>query len=202
MLSIFIRPMLRRRAPPAALAFKPSPAGVIAIAADRSVPALANRRQKPRDGALPVVALKDLSRSAIAFRLADGVNTGTISVERGAAGKVVMVCQCGDCLADGWCRHCIDLLCLRYDGLQGADAPARQAMAGIVAGTRAASAGSDADRALKAFDACLKRFDEARPQKVRGRNLSQFTDLVSDLAACAAELEDALSKLQRLLERD
>jgi hypothetical protein len=34
-----------------------------------------------------------------------------------------------------------------------------------------------------------------------GRNLGKFADLISDLAVCASELEDALTTLRRLFER-
>jgi hypothetical protein len=163
--------------------------------------ALANRRQRPAVGLDQPAPIKDLTRNPVMLAVADGATTLTVTAERGPSGKVWLACQCAESLADGWCRHEIDLLCFRYDGVRDADAATRDAFERIVAGTRLATAGRDADRALKAFDACLKRFDDTRPRKVHGSQLAKFTDLISDLAACAAELEDALSGLQRLLER-
>ena len=68
-------------------------------------------------------------------------------------------------------------------------------------GTTLGNAGRDADRALTAFGQCLKIFDQRRPADPSGRDLGKFTDLASDLAASASELEDALGTLRRLLER-
>jgi hypothetical protein len=82
-----------------------------------------------------------------------------------------------------------------------ADPETRRAFEQIVSGTPLREAGLDADRAMAAFDECLRLFDERRPARVVGPSLGKFTDLVSDLAACSSELEDALGSLRRLLER-
>ena len=86
-------------------------------------------------------------------------------------------------------------------GCRVPSAASKHAFEEIVAGTSLSNAGRDADRALSAFDECLRVFDERRPAEIVGGKLGQFTDLVSDLAACASELEDALGTLRRLLER-
>lgn len=167
---------------------------------DRARPTLANRRRKPAVSGM--VALGDLERNPVAFTVVDRAGPHSISAERGASGKVWLTCQCGQSQADGWCRHRIDLLCFRYDAAQTADATTKRAFEQIVTGTSLADAGRDADRALDAFDGCLRVFDERRPADVVGGDLGKFTDLVSDLAACASELEDSLGAMRRLLERD
>jgi hypothetical protein len=149
-----------------------------------------------------MAAIKDLALNPVALTVADGPERHTISAERGPAGKVWLSCDCSASASDGWCRHRIDLLCVRYDAVEIGDAPARHAFERIVYGTRLATAGQDADRALRTFDACLKRFDDGRPERIHGPRLALFTDLVSDLAACAAELEDALSAMKRLLQQN
>ena len=135
------------------------------------------------------------------FTVVDGDGVQSISAERGKSGKVWLTCQCAASAADGWCRHRVDLLCFRYDRVPRADDASKHAFEEIVAGTSLSNAGRDADRALSAFDECLRVFDERRPAEIVGGKLGQFTDLVSDLAACAGELEDALGTLRRLLER-
>ena len=161
---------------------------------------MANRRRRP-PAANGMAILSDLARNPVTFTVEDGSGLHSISAERGQAGKVWLTCQCAASVADGWCQHRIDLLCFRYAGVKDADAETRHAFEQIVTGTTLHTAGRDADRALKAFDECLRIFDERRPTDVHGNNLGKFTDLISDLAACASELEDALGTLRRLFER-
>jgi len=166
----------------------------------RSAPSLANWRRRPSgDGMVP---LSELARNPVALTVSDDGEERSLSAERGASGKVWLTCSCASSTAEGWCNHRIDLLCLRYGATVGTSAASKQAFEQIVTGTALGHAGRSADRALKAFADCLAAFDAQRPANVAGRNLGKFTDLVSDLAACASELEDALGTLRRLLERD
>ena len=163
--------------------------------------ALYSRRNRAPPSGPVMTAVPDLVRNPVAFVVVDGEGSHSISAERGKNGKVWLTCQCAASVADGWCRHRLDLLCFRYDAAQGASAETRKAFEQIVTGTPLFNAGRDADRALTAFNECLQIFDARRPTPVVGPDLSKFTDLISDLAACASELEDALGTLRRLLER-
>jgi hypothetical protein len=163
--------------------------------------ALGNRRRKPAPGAPGITAISELGRNPVEFTVAEGGQSHQISAERGPSGKVWLTCQCDDGHANGWCQHRIELLCFRYDQIGTTTAEARRAFEAIVTGTTLGNAGRDADRALSAFAQCLKVFDQRRPANPVGRDLGKFTDLVSDLATAAGELEDALGNLRRLLER-
>jgi len=162
---------------------------------------LLNRRNRPPTAGPAMVALTQLLRNPVAIEVTDASGAHSISAERGKNGKVWLTCQCAQSTADGWCRHRLDLICMRYDAAKEASAETRQAFEQILNGTPLYHAGRDADRALTAFEETLRVFDQRRPADVSGRDLAKFTDLVSDLAACAAELEDALGNLRRLLER-
>ena len=163
---------------------------------------LANRRARPHTGAAAaLIPPSALIQNPVAIVVTDASGDHSIAAERGKNGKVWLTCQCAASAADGWCKHRLDLLCGRYDGAPKLSAETRRAFRQIVDGTSLHSAGEDADRALKAFEECLAVFDRRRPARVVGRDLGKFTDLVSDLAACAGELEDALGTLRRLLER-
>jgi hypothetical protein len=162
---------------------------------------LANKRRRHAVAESAIAPLTELDRNPVALIVRDERGAHNISAERGKGGKVWLTCQCQQSLSEGWCGHRLDLLCSRFESAPHADAATRQAFARVVAGTPLGEAGLDADRALKGFQACLTAFDEGRPTPVVGKNLSKFTDLVSDLAACAGELEDALGSLRRLLER-
>jgi hypothetical protein len=153
-------------------------------------------------GTRDMAPLTDLRHNPVTVHVRDGDLSYNICAERGKAGKVWLTCQCAASRSDGWCRHRLDLLCQRYETVQGADRETREAFEKIITGTPMSDAGQNADRALNAFDDCLQIFDDRRPPRIVGRDLGKFTDLVSDLAACSSELEDALGTLRRLLERD
>jgi len=148
-----------------------------------------------------MVAVAELSRNPVALTVLDGGVEYRVSAERGKGGKVWLICQCPASRSDGWCRHRLDLISGRYHVAPTAGADLRHGFEQILASTALDQAGKNADRAIKAFEDCLRIFDERRPREIVGRNLAKFTDLVSDLAACASELEDALGIFRRLLER-
>jgi hypothetical protein len=161
-------------------------------------PALGNRR--PRRMESRVVPLGQLRRNPVELGVFDG-ETWPVSAERGPAGKVWLTCQCPDGRAEGWCRHRLDLLASDFGAVRGLDDASRRAFEQIVAGTPLGDAGLAAHRAIRAFDECLMVFDKRRPANVRGGHLGSFADLIADLAACTADVEDALGNLRRLLER-
>jgi hypothetical protein len=165
-----------------------------------TAPSLAEFPDRPLkragDGMVP---LRELEENPVALNIASAGESTTVSVERGASGKVRLTCSCSDSVADGWCRHGIDLLVARYDAVGEASPKSLQAFTAIVAGTRLGDMGLAADRALGIFNSCVAAFDEGRPADIAGGGLGEFTDLVSDLAASAAELEDRLSTLKRFL---
>jgi hypothetical protein len=162
---------------------------------------LANRRGRPAPHKGDFAALASLDRNPVGLSVRDGELVHAISAERGKNGKVWLTCQCAQSQAEGWCQHRIDLLCHRFASAQGTERD-KAAFETIVSGTELAEAGQTADRSMRAFEECLRLFDRHRPEKIAGRDLGKFTDLVSDLAACSSELEDALGSLRRLLERN
>lgn len=168
---------------------------------NRPAAALNNRRRKPTAGEASMVQLTNLERNPLALTILDGEAEYSVSAERGKAGKVWLTCQCAESQAEGWCRHRLELLCFRFDAVRRADPDMRRAFERLVLGTPLREAGLNADRALRAFSESLRLFDERRPARTVGANLGKFTDLVSDLAVCSSDLEDALGVLRRLLDR-
>jgi hypothetical protein len=147
-----------------------------------------------------MVPFGELVRNPVMISLSDESGASRVSAQRGKGGKVWLKCDCRDGAAEGWCQHRVDLLCFRYDAAPAADADLRRAFEGIVGGTSVLDAGRSADRALRAFNECLVTFDRRRPANIARGNLGKFTDLISDLAASAGELEDALGQLRRVLD--
>ena len=146
-----------------------------------------------------MVPTNQLTEDAVSLTLAS--EGATVTAKRGAAGKVWLSCTCAAATADGWCHHEVALLCGETDGVAASDPAALKVFEQIVGGTRVQEAGRAVDRASTAFDDGLKIFDAKRPQAVSGRNPSNFAEIITDLAACAGELEDASGSFRRLLAR-
>jgi hypothetical protein len=124
-----------------------------------------------------------------------------VTARRGEAGRVWLTCSCGRAVADGWCWHELALLSGRTENVVASDKASVNAFEQIIGGTRVQEAGRALDQATTAFENCLKIFDEKRPRRISGHNLGRFADLITDLAACAGELEDAAGTFRRLLMR-
>jgi hypothetical protein len=146
-----------------------------------------------------MVPIGNLARNPVSVTVSDALGTHRVVATRGKGGKVSLTCDCHQSAVDGWCQHRVDLMCLSYDAAPAANAELRRAFEGVIGGTPAANAGREADRALRNFNACLQVFDKRRPAEINRGSLGKFTDLISDLAASAGELEDALSQLRRAL---
>jgi hypothetical protein len=175
------------------------PSGAAEI--DRLRPTMSNFRQRPVAGAGSMAKLGDLKRNPIDIVINDADGEYFVCVERMARGSVRLSCGCSMSGLEGWCRHRIDLLSARYGHARWPDRGARRAFELIVTGTALIEAGRAADRALRTFDQCLFAFDSLRPPKLPGRGLNRFTNLATDLAASAGELEDALNRLRSVLGR-
>lgn len=147
-----------------------------------------------------MVPLAELDDHAVSFRAADQAGVHDITVRRFKSGQVGMTCNCDDSRLQGWCRHRLDALCGRFAKLQSWDAGKQRALRQLVGGTLLEEDAAKLDVLLKDFDGSLKAFDKGRPDDVTGDNLSVFTELVSDLAAAAAELEDAVGRMRRRFE--
>jgi hypothetical protein len=149
-----------------------------------------------------MASLADLRLNPVVLNVRDGDREYIVSAERGKAGKVWLTCQCPDSTSQGWCVHRLDLLNRRFDFASDAGGQRHRAFSLVVDGTPLGEAGQDADRALSAFTMSLQALDDGRPRQIVGKNLGKFTELVSDVAVCSGELEDALAALRRLLDRD
>lgn len=147
-----------------------------------------------------MVPLAELHDQAIAFHAVDAAGTHDIAVRRFKSGQVGMSCSCAESGVQGWCQHRLDALRGRYEALQPWDREMERSFRRLVGGTLMEEDAAKLDVLAKDFESSLKAFDRDRPDNVAGENLSMFTELVSDLAAAAAELEDAVGRLRRRFE--
>ena len=168
------------------------------IPTNRSASAFGYRGRQPPMGNR-MVSVAKLASESVSLSGSEGDHPFRVTAKRGAGGKLWLTCSCPRADRDGWCNHELDLLCGRYEAVGAADRGLRETFTQIVGGTSVSDAGQALDRATRAFDDCLKVFDQGRPREANGRNLRKFTDLITDLAACAAELEEATGGFRRLL---
>ncbi|HVL72570.1 MAG TPA: hypothetical protein VM434_11885 [Beijerinckiaceae bacterium] len=120
-----------------------------------------------------------------------------VEVERVRGGLVRMRCGCGENAAQGWCRHQVELLCLRYDRVLGRDPELEFQLEDIVMGTPLADLADELDlaaaehaQAWKALEAC-RGAAERHPGAVAER--------AADLADAARRLDVAVARFRKRL---
>lgn len=178
----------------------PIPISALAGAAVQHTPASYGRRASETHRALRT--LGQLCQNPVAFRVGPtGDSAVTITAERLDGGQVRMTCTCQERTKQGWCQHCVDLLCFRFDNIVIAGDAPTSAFRAIVSGTGLQHDARGVQAAAEKFNTSLKSFEGLRPHEVSGVNLHHFTDLVTDLAVTASELEEAIGRLQRRLDR-
>lgn len=136
---------------------------------------------------------------ALAVRDSDG-RKHTITTERVRGGKVRMSCTCDAGRAQGWCRHRIELLCMRYEAVVSRNEDAEFHFEDIVMGTPLADAADEVDVALADYEAALRALDEKRPAGLDGGKLRIVAELAADLAEAATQLDTAIARFRKRLE--
>lgn len=154
-----------------------------------------------RDAGLgQMTPIAELARDTVVCRVAASEASHEVHVQRFRSGQVGMTCDCTESLQQGWCQHRVDLLCKRYDTILDSDPEMRLALDRILGGTLLEEDALRLDGLVSAFNESLAAFDAGRPNNILGDNLATFTELVSDLAAVSADLEDAIGRLRRRFE--
>ncbi|WP_372425355.1 hypothetical protein [Salinarimonas chemoclinalis] len=123
----------------------------------------------------------------------------TLTVAREVGGGVQLACSCAMFSREAWCRHAVDVLCMRLRALGVADDALDFALESAVIGTRAEDVAHDLDRALIAYGRALQRFDASRSASLETDVLETMGALARDLADAAAALADAATRFRRAL---
>ena len=137
----------------------------------------------------------DLANQPLSLTITDdhgGVEV--VSVRAGAQGAVSMSCTCRRYAAEGWCRHLVDLACMRLRdcGITDPDLDAR--FEEIVAGTPLESAAHDADLRL----AIVRRHGADVAQILAA---PETRDAMETLALSARDLAEATEAASDALRR-
>ncbi|MCC5979990.1 MAG: hypothetical protein JJU21_18175 [Salinarimonas sp.] len=141
----------------------------------------------------------DLANQPLSLTVSDDHHHGveTVTVCAGAQGAVTMTCSCRQYIAQNWCRHLVDLACMRLRdcGITDPDIDAR--FEEIVAGTALEIAGNDADHRLAMVAHHAGRVDQARAGGPSRDAMESLALAARDLAEAAEAASDALRRFTR-----
>jgi hypothetical protein len=141
----------------------------------------------------------ELPENPVALPVADTAGQHLVTAERVRGGHIRIQCTCAAHTSEGWCRHQIELLCLRYDAVTERDSEAEFHFEDVVMGTPLADIADEVDLALADYDAALKAFEARRPAGLDAGRLRQVADLATDLAQAANHLDGALARFKKRL---
>lgn len=123
----------------------------------------------------------------------------TVTTERLRGGRLRMGCSCAAHAGQGWCRHQIELLCLRYGTIVEPTDEAEYHFEHLVMGTPLADLADDLDLALEDYAKAVQALDARRPAGLGGDALRRFADLASDVAEAATQLDQAVARFRKKL---
>lgn len=123
-----------------------------------------------------------------------------VTVGRQLGGGVSLSCSCAMFAREAWCRHAVDVLCMRLRALGVADDGLEFTLESAVMGTKAEDLAHELDRALIAYERALKRFDESRSGSLAADVVETMGAIARDIADAAATVSDAVLRFKRAVE--
>lgn len=136
---------------------------------------------------------------ALVVRGAEG-HQHTVTVERRLGGGVGASCTCAMFAREAWCRHAVDVLCMRLRARGVSDVDLEFKLEQAVIGTKAEDVAHELDRALIAYERALKRFDESRSYSLAGDVVDTMGAIAREISDAAATLGDAALRFKRALD--
>lgn len=142
----------------------------------------------------------DLARDAVTLDVT-GIegHAHRVRVTRGAGGGLRVDCTCAFFQRERWCRHVVDVLCMRLRALGIPDEEAAFAVEEAVMGTAAEDQAHALDRALIAYERALAAFEEGRSTSLSADVVDTMGSLARDVADAAAEFGDAVIRFKRTI---
>ena len=120
-----------------------------------------------------------------------------MSVERRLGGGVGVSCTCAMFAREAWCRHSVDVLCMRLRALGVSDGDLEFKLEQAVLGTKAEDIAHELDRALIVYERPLKRFEDSRSYSLAGDVVDTMGVIARDIADAAATLRDVALRFKR-----
>jgi len=126
----------------------------------------------------------------------------TVLVALRPAGRVAIKCSCASFGREGWCRHVVDLCCMRLRDCGVTDPATDERFEEIVAGTTLETVAHEVDLALATHERAISDFQAVRPSS-HSREALEMTAAASRKVAEAAEAaSDAIGRLQRKIAEE
>lgn len=140
----------------------------------------------------------DLANQPLSLPVADDHHgMETVTVRPGAHGAITMTCSCRHYVAQNWCRHLVDLACMRLRDCGVIDPDIDARFEEIVAGTALEIAGHDADHRLGVVAQHAGRVELALASGSSRDCLETLALAARDLAEAAEAASDALRRFIR-----
>lgn len=98
-----------------------------------------------------------------------------------------------------WCRHVVDVLCMRLRRLGVVDDAIELALEAVVIGTKAEDLAHELDRALIAYERALARFDQSRSGALTADVVETVRFNAGEIAEAAAAVADGIRRFARAL---
>lgn len=121
----------------------------------------------------------------------------TVAVTRRPGAEVGLSCSCAMFAQEAWCRHVVDVLCMRLRALGVAGGDLAFALESAVVDTKAEDAAHELDRSLIGYARALARFDESRSGSLASDTLETVSTSARDVAEAATTLADAATRFRR-----
>jgi hypothetical protein len=150
------------------------------------------------NGSDSMLTTHDFSDTPLVLTITDQSEAAhMVSIHSRDHGAVVMICSCRHYAAEGWCRHLVDLACMRLRdcGITDPDIDAR--FEEIVAGTPLESAANDADHRLS----IVRRHGEDVAQLLAAPETRDAMEALAKSARALAEATEAASDALRRFKR-
>ena len=151
-------------------------------------------------GGADMLTTNDLPQGPVMLDITGADGHGhRVSVSRSAGGSVRVACSCAFFQRERWCRHVVDVLCMRLRALGVPDEDAAFALEEAVMGTAAEDQAHALDRALIAYERALAAFDQGRSASLAGDVVDTMATLSQAVADAATELGDAVTRFKRVV---
>lgn len=136
----------------------------------------------------------------VTVRGSDG-DAHTITVAPRQRGRVAISCSCAPFGREGWCRHVVDLCCMRLRDCGVTDPETDERFEEIVAGTTLESAAHDVDLSIAAYGQAATMLQVAQqalqPTNFTRDALEAVASASREVTEAAEAASDAIKRLQR-----
>jgi hypothetical protein len=138
---------------------------------------------------------------AVTVRGADG-HAHTVRVASRPNGRVAIRCSCASFGREGWCRHVVDLCCMRLRDCGVTDPETDERFEEIVAGTTLESVAHEADLAIVDYERAIAALQAVGPVGLSRESLETVAAASRRVTEAAEAASDTIGRLQRKIAEE